>query len=235
MGSEERLDDAGSWRRPAALGAAALGAILLVLAVPRLIAALIGLEARDVVWDVHGGQAVPAAVLSDAADHIEAAGRWAADGESAGDRGLLLLEAAKASPVPADGVRLRAEAEAATAEALALAPGQPSLWLRLAHLRHAHGDRQGALAAFRMSVMTGPFVPALMISRTTLGADLLPIMDAETRTLFKRQIRLTWVVAATFVQALSRQADTRQIVAEAMKELSAAEKARGKKIHAQEP
>lgn len=169
------------------------GLALVAFAAPRLAATIAALPARPVLWEAYAGQPVALPALLTA---VQALDRAAALGDrsSDGDRGFLLLRAAAIAPL-ADQFRLLMAAESATEAGLSRTPGNPSLWLRLAALREGHGDMTGALAAWRMSVLTGGFEPAIMPDRLRMGARLLPLMDADGRSLLKRQIRNSWTLS----------------------------------------
>ncbi|HYD31382.1 MAG TPA: hypothetical protein VEB64_11080 [Azospirillaceae bacterium] len=218
-------DSASAERRQASYrGAAAVavvvGGLLLALGIPRLVAAVLALDARPVVWNVYGGATVPGARLTRAAADLAAAGRWVSDGEQDGDRSLLLLRAAEAATTERERSELLSAAEQAVATALAAASGQPSEWVRLAHLRHRRGDTAGAVAALRLSMLSGSFVPALMTSRVEFGLQLLPVLDREMVELLKRQIRQTWVIAPQFVSELGTRPEAGALVRDALAGLS---------------
>ena len=221
--------------KPSYLGAALIGAVvavlLLVLGVPRLVAALVALGPQGVVWDVHSDVPVPVAGLAAAADGLASAGRWVINGGDMADRGLLLSRQAAAVPPGPQRVRLLEEAEAATVSGLAVAPGQPGVWFRLAWLREIRGDRAGALAALRVSWLSGGFVPSVMLSRLEFAFGLVPSMNAEMRSLLRRQLRLTWVVAPEAVDGFSRRPDVAPLVQEALADLSDADVARYVRLH----
>ncbi|MEO5374483.1 MAG: hypothetical protein H7840_09405 [Alphaproteobacteria bacterium] len=215
--------------------AVALGAILAVTGLLHLAAAVIALPARAVVSDIQAGNAVPDSIGLEAVAAIVRAAAWSADGELLSHASWLLHRAAYSAPEAGAAPALRAEAEARTRQALSLAPGQPTSWLRLAQLRRAEGDLEGAVSAFRMSLLTGAFTPPLMITRTTMGLDLMQRMDPETLALFERHVRQTWVVAPDFVDALRRQADSRAIAEAAVKGLTDDELSRAHRIHGRRP
>ncbi len=214
-----------------AVVAAALGCLLLTLGAPRLVAALLSLESRTVVWDVYAEAKVAPATLAGAAADIAAAAAWVRDGEQEGDRGLLLLQQATMTTTAAERTKMREAAEMAAISALAVAPGQPNVWSRLANSRERRGNREGAAAALRMSMLSGSFSPALMAPRIELGLRLLPALDAETRALLKRQIRLTWVIKPDFVAELSNRPVTGSLVREALAELAEFDLAQFQRLH----
>ena len=217
--------------RGAAAVAALLGILLLALGAPRLIAALLELESRPAVWDVYSGTGVAPAALADAAAGLAAANSWVRDGEREGDRSLLLLRQANATAAPAEQAKLREAAELAAVSALRTAPSQPSVWIRLALLRERRGDREGAVAALRLSMLSGSFSPALMTPRIEMGLRLLPAMDAETLELLMRQIRLTWVIDPKFVADMGSRPGIGPLVRNALADLTEADQAQFQRLH----
>jgi len=197
-----------------------LGGGLLALGVPRLTGAVLALEPRAVLWAVHEGEALPAARLAEAAEGLRRAVPWTGEGEQENDRGLLLLRQAEATPAGPERERLFAEAEKATEAGLARSPGHPSAWARLAALRHARGDTAGAVAALRLSMLSGSVVPALMISRLEIAFRLMPALDAETAALVERQIRLAWVIDPEPFTAMLVRPEVADTVRRALADLS---------------
>jgi len=221
--------------RPSATGAAAVAGafacLLLALGLPRLIAAGIGFDSRIVVWNVFEGADVSAVDLASAEAGMNAAAAWVREGEREGERSLLLLHSAERAAEPGErAAQLNAAAAAATA-ALSVAPGQPSVWYRLAELRERLGDRDGAAAALRMSFLSGSFVPSLMESRVEMGLRLLQGTNTETADLLKRQIRLTWVARPAYVAELGARTDAGPLVREALAGLTETEAAQFQRLH----
>ncbi len=219
----------GAW--DVAVIAIGIGGLLLVLGLPRLIAAMNALDARAVVWAVYTGEPESLAQLASAAAGLEAANAVVPEGEREGDRSLLLLTQADRTPAPADKAPLRDAAEASAVAALRLAPGQPSVWARLASLRERRGDLSGAVAALRLSMLSGSFVPVLMVPRIEQGLRLLPVMDRDTLGLLKRQVRLAWVAQPAMVADLSVRPDAGPLVRDALDELDPAELAQFQRVH----
>jgi len=198
--------EGGDWRFR--LVALVSGLALILLAVPRLIAAVEGLEGREVLWDSQGmpsGSSLPLTEdrLLAGADSLAAQTKWEESGEAESDRGLLLLRAANLSRDPVRHRDLLRQARVASEAGLALAPGQPSTWARLAALRLDEGDGAGAALALRLSLMSGPVVPPLMTSRLALALRLLPVLKEGDAELLRRQVRLAWVLDPDGVAALA--------------------------------
>jgi len=218
-----------------ALVAGLIGILLLGLGIPRLCAALQSLEAREVVWNVYAEANVPQTTLSHAAVELAAADAWVRDGEREGDRSLLLMHQAVLASTPTEQAKLWLAAEDAAVSALSVAPGQPSVWFRLAVMREQREDKAGAVGALRMSMLSGSYVPALMIPRIEQGLRLLPMMDHETLDLFKRQLRLTWAAKPEFIVTLSTRPGAGPLVREALDELNDSELAQFQRLHGTKP
>lgn len=169
------------------LGAAAL--LLFALALPRGIAALVERDGREALRASFSTTQPSEAQLAAGAAAFDSAAGWSADGEREGARSLLLLQQALLAEGAARTALLRAAEDSAIA-ALRRAPAQPGVWNRLALLREQSGDRIGAVAALRMSFLSGPFVPALNEPRIRLGLRLDDVLDPDTRALLLRQGRL---------------------------------------------
>lgn len=215
----------------AAVIAGVMGCALLGFGVPSLIAAVRTIEARAVIWATYTGAATPEKALLDAVADLGILQRWGRDGELEGDAGLLLLRVGQAAPTGAERDERFAASAAAFSAALAIAPGQPNAWANLAYLHLHRGDTAAAVAALRMSMLSGSFVPALMASRIELGLRLLPAMDPETVGLLQRQIRLTWTLDPDFVAKLSARPGLTPLVRDAMDGLSEVEMAQYVRRH----
>lgn len=215
-----RIGKAG-WLALLLAGSVGLG--LVAFAAPRLAASIVALPARPVLWDAYAGRPVPLPELLKASEILQNAVDLG-DHAAAGDRGFLLLRAAAIAPL-ADQFRLLMAAEAATEAGLAGAPGNPSHWLRLAALREGRGDRDAALVAWRMSVLTGGFEPSIMADRLRMGARLLPLMDGDSRSLLKRQIRSSWTLSWQLPEMVRNVPGMEPLVDEALDSLTEREMA----------
>lgn len=217
--------------RGSALLLSALALAAVTLGAPRLIGELHALTARDVVQATLNRTPTPAADLDVAAAELAAAERWSGAAEYKLDRGLILLRRALAAADPQERTALLTAAEQATAAGLMTAPGEPGAWTRLAWLRRQRGDIDGALAALRLSWLSGAFTPVLMESRLEFALSLQSAMNEEMLSLLRRQVRLVWVISPDFVTRLVANGSAGALVGEALAELSEQELSRYLALH----
>lgn len=199
-------------RRAASIAAAAAaGALLVALAVPRTIAAVVQLPARPVIAEVRDGADLDDRLLELAVDSQSAALDIVADGAGYADLGLLRFVLARRAGLADEAGRARlAESVRDHRRALALSPSQGFAWTRLAHgelLRHGLSDRLGPLLA--LAVATAPYNPNLAAPRLDLCLVAWRRLDAPTRARVDAQIRF---VAALRPAALAAIAARRHAV-----------------------
>lgn len=221
--------------RASAVVAAGIAGLLLALGVPRLMAAVQSLDAREALQGVYAKAPVSTERLGSAAAGLVEANRWVRDGMADVFRGVLLAQQAQRTPPGPEQDRLYREAAAATEAGLAAAPGDPNAWYRLAYLRALSGDRSGALSALHASMLAGAVAPETMVPRVELGLALLAYMDDEVRALFSRQIRLAWVIAPDFVAALGARERYAPLVQEALSSLGEDEMAHYLRLYSRKP
>ncbi|WP_040566483.1 tetratricopeptide repeat protein [Magnetospirillum molischianum] len=183
--------------------AATLGLALVVTATPRLISAMLSLDARNVLSNLYQGKPVREGQLAAAAVDLSMAHDWYPEGEVETGRGYLLLQQAMGADNAEKRLSLLREAAAATLAGLEEAPAQPVAWARLAWLRYKVGDSAEAAKAYRMSLLTGAVVPPLMVSRLELGFALRSALDADTQDMLARQVCLTWVLDVDAITRLA--------------------------------
>lgn len=195
-----------SGRYPArgqALTVGMLGLGLLCMALPMTLSGIAGDLTRDALRRSYEGLPVSAEELHDASRLLALAARFGGGGQAATDQGrLVMLEALTLHPSDPDRMARLNLAEQITAEGLSLSPVQPGTWLRLAILRQARGDIQGAVAALELSIMTGPVTPAIMMARLELGLGLISALDADGLNQLRRQVRLAAAILPDQTQAL---------------------------------
>lgn len=203
-----------------ALAACIMAAVLVTLAFPRFMAATAVLDAAQVVDAADNGRPVTAAELADAVRALQRALSWSAEGETQTALGLLLMVQAQAAPADAERNALAERAIAALEAGLRRSPGQPEAWLRLARLRDMTGNPAKAVAALRLSILSGGYLPYLMGSRLALALRLRPFMTDDDQAMVMRQIRLTWIADANAVTALAQRPDTATVIARALNQMT---------------
>lgn len=184
------------------LPVAGAGVVLLLAGLPLTLAGMTGDLARDVLRRSYDGQSIPVADLQVAARLLSLSVAAGGGAQAAGDLSrILMLEAVALDVDDPRRPELLVKAEDLVGESLADAPGQPSLWLRLATLRYWRGDRSGAAAALNLSVMSGAVAPALMTSRLEIGLALRDVMDDDDLALLRRQVILTAELDPDWIEA----------------------------------
>ena len=158
---------------------------LLGLSTRSSVAAFIALPQDTILEKARLGADVSGEQLIDAGKANLRAARWF---ESARYRTVAASALIAATHV---GTRIDpARIEQPIRQSLAAAPASPFNWFRLALLRFQAGDAPGAAQAWRMSVSTGRFNPAVMLPRLNLGLRLLRSQNREFEEEMADQIRL---------------------------------------------
>jgi len=213
---------------------AALGALLLTMGIPRLVAGFHALSARDVVWAVESGGTVDAQALSDAVDALSAADRWDPSAERRAEMAFLMARLAEANPAGPEREALYARATATVEAAVAAGPVQPHAWTMLAVLRERAGNPAGAAEALRLSMLSGAVAPSMMVWRLETGLRLLPYMDEDTVSLLRRQVRLAWVLMPDRLAQVKAEGAAGALVRGALDELSEDDVADYLRLHGRE-
>lgn len=73
---------------------------------------------------------------------------------------------------------------------LAAVPGDSRAWAALAEADLRLGERRSAQEALKMSILTGPWMPGLLLARCAMAIDLYADLDPEARGLVKEQFRV---------------------------------------------
>jgi hypothetical protein len=166
-------------RSLAVTGVALLTLALAGLAVPSTVAALTAVGHDDTLEAIRNGERPrdidmrDAARVNDRAAALFSACRYET-------HALLALTTNGANP---------ADTERRVSDSLSRCPASTYNWMRLAVARWALGNRDGARAAWRMSVLTGGYVPGLDIVRLEYGLRLADGGDAEHIELLGQQVR----------------------------------------------
>lgn len=163
----------------------ALGVVLLVLAGPRLVAAVLGTPADRVAFYLEEGQRVTDEALAGLVVARRAAAGWHETAQDFRDIAAaeLMLAHRGASPRGYD------EAERALGRSLAIAPVDPHGWARLAHVAWLQERYADSIAALRVSLQTGSYEPTLAAWRVAMMLRLWQAASVEVRILFLTQIR----------------------------------------------
>lgn len=197
---EIRPGGKGAASRLYALLFASLAAVLLVLAAPRFIAALLLVPGNRAFHVMNAGIAtLTVGELDSIVESRQNAAKWIESGRNSnaiGTAAVRLLD-------KMGGLAVRQpEEEAATQnlvittlrDALALQPAEPYAWANLSLTlirRGAPGDLAAAERAWRMSVLTAPNEHQLLISRLTTGLFLWPAATPRTRAMIQGEILRT--------------------------------------------
>jgi hypothetical protein len=121
-----------------------------------------------------------------------AAARWLDSGQTWADIAAAHLARLRAPGTTREAAREAIlQAEAALRRSLARKPANPHAWAQLAQIHLALG-RDGAQIgdALRLSVLTGPVEPHLLLPRCRLALAAWPKLDHTARALFGRQFAL---------------------------------------------
>lgn len=158
-----------------------LGGSLLLLSVPRLVAALHLLAGDPGVALLHAGQLPSPAAFRRIVASRQSAAWWVSEPATFADLGLAYLSLAQTS-APGTGQRgpLLDLATRHLQSSLSLAPADPYAWTYLAFVHTATGDHARAAGALELSLRTGPYQPDLVLSRAALGLANWPWLAHAT-------------------------------------------------------
>ena len=185
-----------------------LGALILWLALPRVVASTL-LAMRDpVVERADEGEQVSAAELLSLIASRELALSWVEDRETHGERATALAKLAfqQAPESAAQRAALKRAVDALRA-GLALAPADPRGWMQLAYLLVLlEGDTsRKAAQALLVSIRTGAFqAPGFLNRRLFWSLAHWSFYDDDERRQIDDQIRLVWRIAPGELAELAR-------------------------------
>jgi len=171
-----------------------LGAAILYLAMPQMIAAFILLPGNGILGRIQKGEDVSRAELLILAESRRSAANWVDSGRILTDLALAQIELAKIADFSsAAGRRSLDEAIVSVKHGLSLGPANAYAWARLAYLLIVQSnDAVGAADALRMSILVGPHERSLTLWRIQLCLTIWPYIDEDTRSLVAQQIRAHW-------------------------------------------
>jgi len=209
----------GRW--VAAAVSASVAALLLVLALPRTVAAWAGLNGADLYLRVSYNQKVPDAELDAAIAGLKYAVTWVPSNlrykELAGleDRRYWSLQSTDER-----SARIRRDAEAHAALAVAANPLDGDSSLRLATLRQWRGAPAREVAApLLQSIDSVPYQRRMWLWRTALLFYLWPALTPEEQQVVTGQLRTVWRFAPdlrTYMVQAAKSARQESVLAQAL-------------------
>jgi O-antigen ligase len=190
-----RLNDPRSspWlTRVAALAPLALGATILLLAVPRVAAATLLLPGDRVLRAMEDGANPGPRDLAIFESSRSRALRWSASGRVGTELALAKLLISR-SRGGAEATTLRATATHDLETGLSRAPANPYGWTRLSYAEiEADASPSQVLPILRMAVRTGPFQPDLLLPQVQLWLQEAPYLTADDKAVLRAQICFAW-------------------------------------------
>ena len=163
-----------------------LGVVLIVMAVPRLVAGVLGAPADRVVFHLRDGARVTDEALAGMVAARRAALSWHETAQGHRDIAAAALHLGHRREDTAD----YETALQAVRRSLRMAPIDPHSWARLAHLAMVHErDALMAIKALGASVRAGAYEPTIDPWRVGLMLRLWPVASAAEREIFASQIR----------------------------------------------
>jgi hypothetical protein len=198
--------------------AMAAGALLILLAVPRTIAAFASLLGDPVADALQYGKTQPTDQLDALRSGRIFARRFVDSGRLDTDTALADLSFLEAGNVGRPTrAWLLAESIVLLRRGLSMAPANGFAWARLAYaLTLSGGEAKEALAAWRMSIMTVPVDERLALWRVALGLQLRPSFAPDDGPLLDRQIRWAWRYSQDQLARLAVERDSVPLVRAAL-------------------
>lgn len=177
--------------------AGVMGIALCALAIPRLGAAFDLFPVLDSLNAVRvPGGVLPGSRIDRLTQALTDAANWT-------DNGRLWTDTALAEISRLDGANY-SFAEEALHTGLQMAPANPYAWLRMSYVQYAQGKNAAAVAAARMSVFSGNYVPDLMRSRLGMLLALHGWMAPDDVAMVGQQIGLMWATRPEEVVAAAK-------------------------------
>lgn len=180
--------------RLVALLSALMAGALLVLAVPRLFAAVTLLPSAPAQERMQNMQPVATRGIERLIRNQRRALVWHPNGRTWTDLGLAQLLLAERLIDDDPQARSRFDsARRALTEGLSTAPANPFAWSRLAYTKAVlDGWTPQAISTLRMAFITGPFEPRLLWPRLRLSLSAWPVIPPEDQEMVLQQLRQGW-------------------------------------------
>ncbi len=183
-----------------ALGA---GAVLLMLAAPRLVSAIVQLPGDYVLSQLESGRMVDDGALARLAATRRDANEWTSDGRQWIGLGLAVLR--RAEHAPGDRRTLLDGAVSALRHGLARRPADSAGWLWLAEAQLLRDGASSAVAkAIEMSIRTAPHDRRYYMARLEIALTVWPHFAPESRRTIAGQVRFASRIFPGELQQLTR-------------------------------
>ncbi len=170
---------------------------LLLLAVPRFIAAIYALYPEAVVSQTQ--EELPPEVYQKSINDLSRALSWYKNPDYWQLQGIMYLQQVNAAPLPelAKKQQLLEQAQLSTIEGLRLSPVDPQGWFRLAVVNSLlKAPKQQIINALRLSFYAGRVEPELVIPRLTFSYAYYADFTEELQQLWQKQILIAWAFKA---------------------------------------
>ena len=198
------------WRACPALAIVA-GGVLIALAAPRVVSAVIQLPADRTTRLIESGQPVDGRALARLAATRRGAIEWTRDGRQWAELGLAQLK--QAENETADREKLLGHAAAALQRSVALSPVDGSAWMWLAETEMLRtGPSDEAAQAIRMSIRVAPHDRAMQLDRLELALATWQHFDDAARSEVAEQVRLVNRRSPDRLRALAKAIGRQDIV-----------------------
>ncbi len=198
------------WRACPTLAIVA-GGVLIALAAPRVVSAVIQLPADRTTRLIESGQPVDGRALARLAATRRGAIEWTRDGRQWAELGLAQLK--QAENESADREKLLGHAAAALRRSVALSPVDGSAWMWLAETELLRtGPSVETAQAIRMSIRVAPHDRAVQLDRLELALSTWQHFDDAARSEVAEQVRLVNRRSPDRLHALAKSIGRQDIV-----------------------
>ncbi len=198
------------WRACPTLAIVA-GGVLIALAAPRVVSAVIQLPADRTTRLIESGQPVDENALARLAATRRGAIEWTRDGRQWAELGLAQLKQAENDST--DREKLLGHAALALQKSVALSPVDGSAWMWLAETQLLRtGPSDEAARAIRMSIRVAPHDRAVQFDRLELALSTWQHFDDAARSEVARQVRLVHRRSPARLLALANAVGRRDVV-----------------------
>lgn len=199
-----------TWRACPSLAIVA-GGVLVALAVPRVISAIIQLPADRTTRLIESGQPVDSETLARLAATRRGANEWTRNGRQWAELGLAELKQAEREGE--DREKLLRHAATALRKSVSLSPVDGTAWMWLAEAELLRGGPSEKVAqAICMSIRVAPYDRAVQLDRLELALATWQHFDDEGRAELAEQIRIVNRRDAERLRTLARAVGRQDVV-----------------------